>query len=43
MENQSNKVILLITDGAENISPRIANVMNDVVESGTRVITVSYG
>lgn len=43
MENQNNKVILLITDGQENEEPYIADVMDDVVQSGSRVVTISYG
>ena len=43
LEGKSNKVIVLITDGGENQDPKIAAVMNDVVKSEARVVTISYG
>ncbi|XP_063885681.1 calcium-activated chloride channel regulator 1-like [Scylla paramamosain] len=43
LKGQNNKVILLITDGQENEKPFIDDVMGDVVESGSRVVTISYG
>ncbi|XP_063886364.1 LOW QUALITY PROTEIN: calcium-activated chloride channel regulator 1-like [Scylla paramamosain] len=43
LKGQNNKVILLITDGEENQKPFIDDVMGDVVESGSRVVTISYG
>ncbi|XP_045111841.1 calcium-activated chloride channel regulator 1-like isoform X1 [Portunus trituberculatus] len=42
-KNQNNKVILLITDGDENVHPYIDEVMDNVVESKSRVVTISYG
>ncbi|XP_045111844.1 calcium-activated chloride channel regulator 1-like isoform X2 [Portunus trituberculatus] len=43
MKGQSNKVILLITDGGENENPYIDDVMETVVQSESRVVTISYG
>lgn len=41
--NATNPVILLITDGEENENPRIEHIMNNVLESGVRVVTVAFG
>ena len=43
MKDQGNKVILLITDGGENEAPYIDDVMENVVQSESRVVTISYG
>ncbi|XP_069958008.1 calcium-activated chloride channel regulator 4 isoform X1 [Cherax quadricarinatus] len=41
--NGGNSVILLITDGEENTQPMIADVMDTVVASGTRVVSIAFG
>ncbi|XP_069959397.1 calcium-activated chloride channel regulator 1 isoform X4 [Cherax quadricarinatus] len=38
-----NPVILLITDGEENENPRIKDILQNVLDSGVRVITVAFG
>ncbi|KAK7070877.1 hypothetical protein SK128_014953 [Halocaridina rubra] len=43
LNGRHNKVIILISDGEENIPPYIDDVMNEVVSSGTRVVSIAYG
>ncbi|ROT66655.1 hypothetical protein C7M84_015309 [Penaeus vannamei] len=44
LNGQKNAVILLITDGQENPTPpRMSDVMNDVIASGARVVTIAFG
>ncbi|XP_069191233.1 calcium-activated chloride channel regulator 1 isoform X2 [Procambarus clarkii] len=43
LANVKNPVILLITDGEENENPRIKDVLQNVLDSGVRVITVAFG
>lgn len=43
LNNVTNPVILLITDGEENENPRIEHIMKNVLESGVRVVTVAFG
>ncbi|KAK3867102.1 hypothetical protein Pcinc_027416 [Petrolisthes cinctipes] len=40
---KKNPVILLITDGEENENPRIDDILENVIQSGVRVITVAFG
>ncbi|XP_064110702.1 calcium-activated chloride channel regulator 1-like isoform X2 [Macrobrachium nipponense] len=43
LNNVTNPVILLITDGKENENPRIEDIKKNVVESRIRVVTVAFG
>lgn len=43
LKGKKNPVILLITDGEENENPRIDHIIDHVIASGVRVVTVAFG
>ncbi|CAL4157434.1 unnamed protein product, partial [Meganyctiphanes norvegica] len=43
LKGQKNSVIILVTDGEETKKPHISDVMDTVVNSGVRVVTIAFG